>query len=122
MTTSDRLGEPLDLPTDEALDIGELTPDELEEAKVYDRHDNVVGEVKEVLASDENTVETLVVDVGGFLGVATRRVGIGGHQVTLRRGDDGAVRIYLKLTDEALRSLPERTGPVVPPGAPGYRT
>lgn len=122
MTTSDRLGEPLDMPAEESLDIGDLTPDTLEGAHVYDRHDAVVGEVKEVLASDDDTVETLVVDVGGFLGLASRRVGISGHQVSLRRGDDGAVRIYLKLADEALRHLPEYEAPIIPPGAPGYRS
>lgn len=122
MSTSDRLGEPLATQHSETLDIGDLTPDALEGAHVYDRHDGLVGEVKAVVASDEDTIETLVVDVGGFLGVGTRTVGIGGHQVSLRRGDGGSVRIYLKLTDAALRDLPERTGPLMPPGAPGYRS
>ena len=106
----------------EMLDIGELTPSELEGAKVYDRHDGVVGEVKAVVAPDEDKVETLVVDVGGFLGMGTHTVGIGGHQVSLRRGSDGSVRIYLKLTDEALRNLPQQEVPIIPPGAPGYRS
>lgn len=122
MTTSDRLGEPVTMHAGDTLDIGDLTPDELEGAKVYDRHDGLVGEVQAVMASDEDTVETLVVDVGGFLGVGTRTVGIAGHQVSLRRGSDRSVRIYLKLTDEALRNLPQHEEPIIPPGAPGYRS
>ncbi len=122
MTKSDRLGQPPTAPGDEVLDIGGLVPEDLEGSTVYDRHEGVVGQVEEVVATDENTVETLVVEVGGFLGVGTRSVGIGAHQVSLRRGSDGAVRIYLDMTDEALRALPQHETPLIPPGVAGYRS
>lgn len=122
MTKNDRLGIPPAATGDEVLDIGGLAPQDLEGATVYDRHEGVVGQVEEVVATDENTVETLVVEVGGFLGVGKRSVGVGGHQVNLRRGRDGAVRIYLDMTDEALRALPQHETPLIPPSVAGYRS
>ena len=122
MTTSNRLGEAPTAPGDEVLDIGGLVPEDLEGATVYGRHDGVVGQVEAVVAIDEDTVETLVVEVGGFLGIGKRSVGFGVHQLSLRRGTDGSVRIYLKMTDDVLRTLPEHEVPIIPPSVGGYRS
>jgi hypothetical protein len=121
MTKIDRLGEPEAVHGDETLDLGTLTAEDLKGAKVYDRHEGTVGTVADVVTSKDGKVENLVMDVGGFLGIASHSVGIGGHQVSLRHGRDGDVRIYLKMTEEELRDLPARDAPLIPPAAAGFR-
>lgn len=121
MTNDERLRESQDVQADESLDIGTLTPDDLKGATVYDRHEGTVGTVLDVIMTNDGKVENLVVDVGGFLGLGSHTVGIGARQVSLRHGDDDAVRIYLKLTEDELRALPGHDAPIIPP-APGYRT
>lgn len=119
MTKTERLGEPMGRQGDETLDIGSLTADDLKGANVYDRHEATVGTVSDVIMADDGTLENLVVDIGGFLGLAQHTVGIGARKVSLRRGEDDDVRIYLKMTDDELRDLPA-TG--IPAAAAGYRT
>lgn len=118
--TNERVGESHDVQDDDSLDIGALTPDDLKGATVYDRHEGTVGTVSDVVMADDGAVENLVVDVGGFLGLGSHSVGIGAHQVSLRHGDDDAVRIYLKLTEDELRALPGHGAPSIP--VAGYRT
>lgn len=122
MAKNERLGEPEGMQGDETLDIGTLTADDLKGATVYDRHEGTVGTVSDVVMADDGKLENLVVDVGGFLGLAQHTVGIGARKVSLRHGRDDDIRIYLKMTEDELRDLPASGGPGIPSAAAGYRT
>lgn len=82
---------------------------------VYDRHEAKIGTIDDVVIGEGGHVETVVLEIGGFLGLGTHAVGVEASKFDVRRGDDGrAVRIYLAMTDQELRDLPPHGGTVPP--------
>jgi hypothetical protein len=82
---------------------------------VYDRHEGKIGTIQDVVIGEGGHVETVVLEVGGFLGLGTHAVGVEASKLDVRRGDDGrAVRIYLAMTDQELRDLPPHGGTIPP--------
>ena len=105
----------------ESIDWQNLTIDDLEGATVYDRHDREVATISDVVLSDEGTAQTVVMDVGGFFGIGSHRVGIAVERLGVQKGTrDGEVRVYLSMTDEEVRNLPAYVGPKYPPVIAGY--
>ncbi len=105
----------------DASGIGSVTADQLRDETVYDRHEGTIGTIRDVVVSDDGRVEVVVLDVGGFLGLAAHNVGIRAEKLNVRHGEGDEVRVYLDMTDEELRNLPQWTG-VIPPAVGGYRT
>lgn len=86
----------------------ELTADMLKGATAYDSKDASVGEVGELILSEDGQVNQIVIDVGGFLGMGEKPVALSLEQVQiLRQTVDGGVRVYVSLTKEELEALPE---------------
>lgn len=56
------------------LTAGELTPDVLEGATIYDADDHKVGKLDHVHGAGPSS--TAVIDVGGFLGIGAKPVGV----------------------------------------------
>lgn len=107
--------------TPEAIGSESLTADQLEGETVYDRHEGTIGTIRDVAVSEDGRVEVVVVDVGGFLGLSAHNVGISVEKLNVRRGEGDEVRVYLDMTDEEVRNLPQWTG-VIPPAVGGHRT
>jgi len=122
MTNDDRMQTPNVTDDSERVDLGSLAPEDLTGAVLFDRHDRSIGEVVDVTTDAEGRVESIVTDVGGFLGLINHRVALSGTQVGVRRGDDGAPRLMLALTEQELRDLPELPIRPMPPGVAGYRS
>lgn len=96
----------------EAVDTSALTADDLMGAVVYDRFgDRVTGISDVVLSADGSSVESVVVDVGGFLGLFAHSVVVDMDQLEIARDvESEAVRVYLDLTQEELEELPAHQG------------
>ncbi len=105
-------------PADEAQGT-DLRAEHLEGETVYDRHESSIGKVTDVVVGEDGRIEVVVIDVGGFLGLATHSVGIGLDRLNIRRGAGDEMRIYLDMSDEELRDLPAERQ--VPPAAAGFR-
>ncbi len=86
-----------------------LTVDTLQRAEVYDRFDQRVTGISDVLLSaDGERVEAVLVDVGGFLGIGTHTVAVDLDRLDIlydAQTDD--VRVYLDMTVEELEAMPE---------------
>lgn len=106
----------------ERLDLGSLAPEDLVGATLLDRHDRSVGEVVDVTRGPDGEVESIVTDVGGFLGLTSHRVALGASQVGVRRGDDGTAQLMLAVTEQELRDLPELPVRPIPAAVSGYRS
>jgi sporulation protein YlmC with PRC-barrel domain len=90
------------------MDRPDMTSDRLTGASVYDLTDERVGEVSELLLASDGTINSVVVDVGGFLGIGEKPVQLDMANVDiLRANDDSDVRIYVAMTKEEMESLPE---------------
>ncbi len=90
----------------------DLTAERLTGARVYGANDEDIGEVDELLLSEDGTaVEKVIVDVGGFLGMGEREVAVTMEELHIMRSDDGMdFRVYMDATQEELEAQPEYEG------------
>ena len=77
---------------------------------VFDSNGNEIGMLVDVLVSQNGRPKAVVIDVGGFMGVGTRRVAVAWN--LLRFSDkDGDIRIIEGLTQDETAAAPEYRGP-----------
>jgi hypothetical protein len=89
----------------------DLTTEDLTGAPVFGVNDEEVGEIGQLLVTDNGTLDRAVIDVGGFLGLGEREVAVSFDELTIMRMDDGDdVRVYIDASQEALEQQPEYEG------------
>ena len=84
---------------------GSLNASKLIGLDVQSPEDKKVGDIGEVVLDKDGKVEGVVVDVGGFLGIATHPVLLDWKDVTLA-SQDGKDRAVVNLTKEKLEQMP----------------
>lgn len=96
----------------QTMEQEELTADALEEAEVYGANDEEIGEVEELLLSEDGSmIEQVVIEVGGFLGMGEHEVAVTMEELHIMRSDDGdEFRVYIDATEEELEAQPEYEG------------
>ncbi len=91
----------------DALDMAALTAEDLTGARVYDANDDWIGEIGELVLSEDGQISQAVVDVGGFLGMGEKPVALPLEQMDILRQADGTeMRVYVSMTKEELESMP----------------
>ncbi|OBY26235.1 PRC-barrel domain-containing protein [Leisingera sp. JC1] len=89
----------------------DLTAEKLTGAAAYDANDEWIGEVSELLLTDEGKVKSAVIDVGGFLGLGEKPVELDLSKIDILRADDGSdLRVYIPMTEEELKAMPDYEG------------
>ncbi|AHC99476.1 PRC-barrel domain-containing protein [Leisingera methylohalidivorans] len=89
-------------------DETELTAERLTGTPAYDANDEWIGEVSELLLTDDGKVKSVVVDVGGFLGIGEKPVELEMQKIDILRADDGSdLRVYISMTEDEMKSLPD---------------
>ena len=105
-----RLAAPeIDIEGYQSVEMGELTAEELTGARVYDVTDKWIGEVHELVLTNDGQVSKAIIDVGGFLGIGEKRIGLSLDEVSILNGD-GDVRVYVDASKDVLMELPEWEG------------
>ncbi|MGV3489834.1 MAG: PRC-barrel domain-containing protein [Devosia sp.] len=87
----------------DALVDAPLTAEELIGTNAYgpgDEHLGAIGDV--ILADDGSTVDALVIDFGGFLGIGTKPVAVGIDNVRYATDADGREYLFINVTREQL--------------------
>lgn len=84
----------------------DLTAEDLTGERVHDANDEWIGEVSELLLTDDGRLDRAVIDVGGFLGIGEKPVALSMDQIRIVRDENGVVRVYVPLTKEELEALP----------------
>ncbi len=79
-------------------------------APVIGLKDEELGEVSEVVVTDDGMVKSYIIDVGGFLGIGEKPVALDAEKLDIRMNADGELRIYTNFTAKQLEALPEYTG------------
>ncbi|SDI37995.1 PRC-barrel domain-containing protein [Salipiger marinus] len=88
----------------------DLTAEMLTGATVYGPGDESLGDVSEILLSDDGSVDAVIVDVGGFLGIGAKPVELNLSDIQiLRQSNGGAVIVSVPMTEEELEAMPEYT-------------
>lgn len=83
------------------LTSAELTPDILEGATIYGSEDEKIGSVDHLHGS------SVVIDVGGFLGIGAKPVAVPANQLDFMRDEDGDVHAVTSWTKDQLKEMPE---------------
>lgn len=88
------------------VNIADLTAEDLEGARVYGANNDWVGDVGELVITEEGEITHAVVDVGGFLGIGEKPVAMPFDQVDIRRdGTWGGLNVYVNATEEELDTM-----------------
>jgi len=87
----------------------ELTADTLDGATIYGPGDEKIGSVSHVHGA--GATSQVIVDVGGFLGIGAKPVGLSISDLDFMRDEDGDVHAVTKWTKDQLKELPEHTDP-----------
>lgn len=87
------------------LDGAPLDAAELVDVEVYGPDDEFLGRIAHV--HENNDGEQIVVEVGGFLGIGSKRVALSSRQLTFVRDQDGVIFATSALTKEQAKDLPE---------------
>lgn len=85
----------------------ELTAENLIGRTVYSSDDENIGEVGDVLLTDDNKVEGFILDVGGFLGLGEKEVAVSPENLDIRADADGELTIFTPFTQEQLEAQKE---------------
>lgn len=89
------------------LSSGELTPENLQGATIYGADDAAVGQVSHLHGS--GAACQVVVDVGRFLGLASKPVVLGLGQLEFMRDSKGEVHAVTSWTRQQLEDMPEHS-------------
>lgn len=90
-----------------------LTADDLQGLSVYGSNDESIGEISELVLSDNGDISQVVIDVGGFLGLGEKPVALPFEEVTLREGGDDmtdTLRATVAHSSEDLEGMNEWEG------------
>ena len=85
---------------------GELKAEELIGTKVYGANDENIGEISDIILSQDGKVDAVILDVGGFLGMGEKPVAIGFEKLAFMTDKDGKKYLYTKFTKEQLEAQP----------------
>lgn len=110
-TDADTMRKPVARDGYMAAEVEYLTAEKLTGAKVYDANDEVIGEVGNLVLSDDGQVTQTIIDVGGFLGMGEKPVALNLTDIDILRNEAGDdVRVYLTKTKEELEGMPSFEG------------
>jgi sporulation protein YlmC with PRC-barrel domain len=74
---------------------------------VYGANDENVGEIGDVILSQDGNVEAVIVDVGGFLGMGEKEVAVSMENLAFLSDEDGTMYLYTDFTQEQLEAQAE---------------
>jgi len=87
------------------LTAAELTGEILEDATIYGPGDRKIGSVAHLHGSGPSA--QIVIDVGGFLGIGAKPVGVAVADLDFMRDENGEIHAVTNWTKEQLEAMPE---------------
>lgn len=90
------------------MPVAGMSADDFIGTTVYGANDENVGSINDViLSTDDSTVDGVVIDVGGFLGIGSKPVAIGMDNLAFMTDADGKTYLYTQFTKEQLEAQPQ---------------
>ena len=94
----------------ETVGMDQLTVEDLTGARVYGINDEDIGEIDDLLLSDDGTsIDGAILGIGGFLGLGEHRIALSMDELQILRSE-GDFRVYVDATEEELEAQPEYEG------------
>jgi sporulation protein YlmC with PRC-barrel domain len=104
---SDQQATAIDRSQMQLSDMSQIRADDLIGSTVYGANDENIGNVGDVLLNTEGSIDAVIVDVGGFLGLGAREVALGMDDVEVMHDESDNWYIYTAYTQEQLETAPE---------------
>lgn len=74
---------------------------------VYNKANEKVGDINDLILAPDGKISNAVIGVGGFLGMGEKLVAVAFSDLQLNRDADGSMRVTINSTKEALDSAPD---------------
>ncbi len=89
-----------------AINATEFQPEQLRGVGVYGINDELIGSIGDVVLNQDGTVDAVIVDVGGFLGLGAKPVAVGSDNLTVSEDIAGQRYLFISTTREQLEAQP----------------
>lgn len=86
------------------VQVGDISADDFVGTTVYGANDENIGEIGDVILSDDGQVEAVIIDVGGFLGIGEKEVAVSMDNLAFLSDADGEYYLYTTFTQEQLEA------------------
>ncbi len=96
----------IDRSTLKELNTAELRTEDFVGTTVYGANEENVGEIGDVILSQDGKVDAVIIDVGGFLGMGEKEVAVGMDKLSFMSDEDGERYLYTNFTKEQLEAAP----------------
>lgn len=103
---TDTSAKPVDKSTLKEMPAGEIRAEELVGTTVYGANDEHVGEIGDVILGADNKVDSIIIDVGGFLGMGEKEVAVALDNLAFMADADNKRYLYTNFTKEQLEAQP----------------
>jgi len=94
----------IDRSTLDELNTADIRAEELVGTTVYGAGDENVGEIGDVVLTQDGKVDAIIIDVGGFLGMGEKEVAVGMDNLAFLTDEDGSKYLYTTFTKEQLEA------------------
>ena len=98
-------------PKGEKMTTGEISASELLDENVVNAANESVGDVNDVILDANGKVASIIVGVGGFLGMGEKDVALSFDKLTFARDKDNGLVVSTDATKESLQAAPAYTKP-----------
>jgi sporulation protein YlmC with PRC-barrel domain len=88
------------------MPAGDIRAEDLVGTTVYGANDANIGEIGDVVLTQDGKVDALIIDVGGFLGVGEKEVAVGMDNLAFMTDADGNKYLYTNFSKEQLDAAP----------------
>lgn len=88
------------------MPAGDIRSEELVGTTVYGAEEANVGEIGDVVMTQDGKVDAVIIDVGGFLGVGEKEVAVGMDNLAFMTDDSGNKYLYTNFTKDQLNAAP----------------
>lgn len=89
------------------VDVVTISANDLIGATVYSAENDNVGSVNDVLLAEDGTIEAVVLDIGGFLGIGVKPVAISFDGLSIRRDENNNLFVYTAFVRDQLDTAPD---------------
>jgi len=91
---------------DTNTNMQDISADKLIGMAVYSPDNTNIGEVNDVVFDKAGTIDAVVVDVGGFLGVGEKPVAVQFDALNVQKDTNGDVKLMVNASEDQLKSAP----------------
>ena len=88
------------------IPAAEVRAEELVGTTVYGANDENVGEIGDIVLTTDGKPDSVIIDVGGFLGIGEKEVAVGFDKLAFMTDKDGHKYLYTAFTKEQLDAQP----------------